>query len=153
MMGCALSKCAASPPHMTVSCPFAAPASPPEIGASRNPIPAAAHCAPTCFAQPSDAVVWSTSTAPAFIAGIAFPATARTSASCPTHIMTKSAPETADSTLAQAVPLYIASQRFVTASVRFHTETSCPAATKCPAIGYPMTPNPKKATLLMKIPN
>ena len=40
--GSTLAKMSASPPHMTVSTPFSAPACPPETGASMKPRPSAA---------------------------------------------------------------------------------------------------------------
>jgi hypothetical protein len=59
------SKGAASPPHITVSAPFTAPAWPPETGASMKCRPWARACACSSRATSADAVVWSTKMAPA----------------------------------------------------------------------------------------
>ena len=51
-------------PHITVSCPFSAPACPPDTGASTKPTLRSAQAPASSRASPADAVVWSTSTVP-----------------------------------------------------------------------------------------
>jgi hypothetical protein len=55
--GFAFSKAAASPPHITVSLPFSAPACPPETGASMKSTPFSFAAANTLRATSADAVV------------------------------------------------------------------------------------------------
>ena len=62
--GSALAKTSASPPHMTVSTPFSAPAWPPETGASMKPAPCSFAAACSSRATSAEAVVWSTKIAP-----------------------------------------------------------------------------------------
>ena len=63
----AFSKSALSPPIITVSAPFSAPACPPETGASRKPQPCAFDDLYNFFAISADAVVLSIWIAPFFI--------------------------------------------------------------------------------------
>ena len=92
---------------MTVRTPFTAPASPPDTGASRNPIPRSAATAATSRATSADAVVWSTKTAPGLIpsnAPLSSTVTERTSSSLPTQANTISFPAAASAGVAAARP-------------------------------------------------
>ena len=119
--GAALSKTAASPPHITVSAPFSAPAWPPETGASITPIPRSAPSAPSSRATSAEAVVWSTKTAP-----LSMPAkapssprtTARRSSSLPTQVKTTSAPSAASRGVGAKLPPWSTAQRSALAAVR-----------------------------------
>ncbi len=55
--GSTRAKVSASPPHMTVSTPFSAPAWPPETGASMKPKPACSAAAASSRATSAEAVV------------------------------------------------------------------------------------------------
>jgi hypothetical protein len=91
--GLARSNGPGSPPHITVSLPFSAPACPPETGASMKSTPFAFAASKTLRATSADAVVWSTMTAPFFVPASA-PSLPRitsiTSLSLPTIVITKS---------------------------------------------------------------
>ncbi len=92
--GRARSNAGLSPPHITVSLPFSAPACPPETGASMKSTPFAFAAWYTLRAASAEAVVWSTSTAPFFMPASApsLPsATSSRSLSLPTISITKSA--------------------------------------------------------------
>ena len=67
--GWARSNGAASPPTITVSWPFSAPAWPPDTGASRKSKPSAVAAACSSRAISAEAVVWSTNRVPFPIAG------------------------------------------------------------------------------------
>ncbi len=56
-----------SPPHITLSCPFCAPACPPETGASMKCSPRARAASCSSRATAAEAVVWSTNTASGFM--------------------------------------------------------------------------------------
>jgi hypothetical protein len=93
MTGLAFSNTAESPPHMMPSCPFWAPAWPPDTGASMKPMPRFFASSYSSLARVAEAVVWSTRIAPFFMpasAALSPYTTERTSSSLPTHIMTKS---------------------------------------------------------------
>ncbi|MNS99975.1 hypothetical protein D3C72_1343920 [compost metagenome] len=92
------SNTAASPPHITVSAPFCAPAWPPDTGASMKCRPRACAAFESSRATSAEAVVWSTSTAPGFMPARApsSPSTTeRRSSSLPTQQNTMSAPAAA----------------------------------------------------------
>jgi len=94
---------------MIVSLPFCAPACPPDTGASRKPTPFAAAAACISRATPAEAVVWSTRVVPDAMPASAPSApfaTARTSSSLPTHIMTISAPRAASAGVRAVRPRY-----------------------------------------------
>ena len=105
--GSTRAKASASPPHITVSTPFSAPAWPPETGASMKPTPASAAFASSSRATSAEAVVWSTKTAP-----FAMPAkapsgpsvTERRSSSLPTQAKTISWPLAASVGVCAALP-------------------------------------------------
>src|SRR5258708_37718451 len=90
---------------------------------------------------------------PAFMAANAPSApivTARRSSSLPTQAMTKSWPSAAAAGVDAVRPPNFSAQVFALAGVRLNTVTSWPPlATRCPAMGKPMTPRPRKATLAM----
>jgi len=102
-----LSKVASSPPHITVSTPFSAPAWPPETGASTKPRPRFCASASSSRATSAEAVVLSTKIAPGFIAAKAPSApivTARRSSSLPTQAKTKSCPAAASAGVGAMLP-------------------------------------------------
>ncbi len=76
-----------------------------------NPTPRSRHSAANSRASPADAVVWSTSTAPALIPAIAPcgpSVTSRTSLSLPTHSATMSASSAASNGVGTAAPPFSA---------------------------------------------
>ena len=75
---------------MIASWPFSAPAWPPETGASRKNAAARRRAAAISRASLAEAVVWSTTIAPAASAGSASATTWRTSSSLPTQSATSS---------------------------------------------------------------
>src|SRR4029453_17806975 len=135
---------------MTVSTPFSAPAWPPETGASTKPKPRSFACALSSRAISAEAVVWSTKTAPFFTpwkAPFGPSVTSRRSLSLPTQHMTKSWPSAAALGVAALRPPCCATHFCALAAVRLYTVTSWPPLfLRCPAMGYPMTPRPRKAT-------
>src|ERR1700760_777942 len=138
---------------MTVSTPFSAPAWPPDTGASTNLKPAFLAAASSSRATSAEAVVWSTKVAP-FLTPAKAPSaprvTARRSLSLPTQHITKSWPSTAAFGVAAVLPPNLSTHCFAFAAVRLYTVTSWPPFfTRCPAIGKPITPRPRKATLAM----
>src|SRR6056300_1159993 len=78
--------------------------------------------------------------------------TTRKSSSLPTQAITNSAPCAAWDGVAATCPPKVSAQARALACVLLKTVTSCPARCKCPAIGYPITPSPKKATFATAIP-
>src|ERR1700678_3358723 len=75
---------------------------------------------------------------------------ARRSWSLPTQAMTKSRPSAAACGVGAVWPPNFSAQAFALAGVRLNTVTSCPPlVTRCPAMGKPITPRPRKATLAM----
>src|SRR5262249_15777439 len=135
---------------MTVSTPFSAPAWPPETGASMKPNPCSFACASSSRAISAEAVVWSTNTAPFFTpwkAPFDPSVTSRRSLSLPTQHITKSWPSAAAFGVAALRPPYCPTHFCALAAVRLYTVTSWPPLfLRCPAMGYPMTPRPRKAT-------
>src|SRR5258705_8813291 len=76
--------------------------------------------------------------------------TARRSLSLPTQHMTKSWPSAAACGVGGARPPNFSVQVFALAGVLLNTVTSWPPfLTRCPAMGKPITPRPRKATLAM----
>src|SRR6266852_5851999 len=76
--------------------------------------------------------------------------TARRSLSLPTQHITKSCPSAAAFGVGAVLPPNFSAQALDLASVRLKTVTSWPPFfTRCPAIGKPITPRPRKATLAM----
>src|SRR6185312_13990147 len=136
---------------MTVSTPFSAPAWPPETGPSTNLKPAFFAAASSSRATSADAVVWSTKVAPFFMPAKAPSGpmvTARKSLSLPTQHITKSWPSAAALGVAAVLPPNFSAHCFALAAVRLYTVTSWPPFfTRCPAMGKPMTPRPRNATL------
>jgi hypothetical protein len=93
-----VAKAVASPPHITVSWPFWAPAWPPETGASMNCRPRSSPAACSSRATSAEAVVWSAKMAPRPMPAKAPSGprtTERRSSSLPTQLNTMSAPATA----------------------------------------------------------
>ena len=141
--GWAAAKAAASPPHMTVSMPFCAPAWPPDTGASTNCRPSAAAAAFSSRATLAEAVVWSTKMVPACMPAKAPSApsvTERRSSSLPTQQNTKSAPATASRGVFlkpfwPCAPGNSAHHATDFVAVRLYTVTLCPACARCPAMG------------------
>src|SRR6478672_12814003 len=79
--------------------------------------------------------------------------TVRRSLSLPTQVKTKSASCAAAAGVDAAVPPNSATQASAFAFVRLNTTTSwCPRDLMWPAMGYPMTPSPIQATLLIASP-
>src|SRR5947207_3803316 len=75
---------------------------------------------------------------------------ARRSLSLPTQDMTKSWPSAAVCGVGAARPPDFSVHAFALAGVLLNTVTSWPPfLTRCPAIGKPITPRPRKATLAM----
>src|SRR5204863_1728435 len=75
---------------------------------------------------------------------------ARRSLSLPTQAMTKSWPSAAAFGVAAVLPPNFSAQALALAGVLLKTVTSWPPlTTRCPAMGKPMTPRPRKATLAM----
>src|SRR6266702_8294119 len=138
---------------MTVKTPFSAPAWPPETGASTNSKPSLVAAASRSRATSADAVVWSTKVAPFFVPANAPSAPsviARRSLSLPTQAMTKSWPSAAAFGVAAVLPPNFSAHVLALAAVRLNTVTSWPPFfTRCPAMGKPITPRPRKATLAM----
>src|SRR6185437_10393641 len=101
----------------------------------------------------AEAVVWSTKVAPFFRPAKAPSApivTARRSLSLPTQHITKSWPSAAAFGVGAVRPPNLSAHSFALDAVRLYTVTSWPPFfTKCPAMGKPMTPRPRKATLAM----
>src|SRR6476646_3284502 len=76
--------------------------------------------------------------------------TARRSLSLPTQHMTKSWPSAAACGVGAARPPNFSVHVFALAGVLLNTVTSWPPfLTRCPAMGKPITPRPRKATLAM----
>src|SRR5580765_3860254 len=76
--------------------------------------------------------------------------TARRSLSLPTQHITKSWPSAAAFGVAAVLPPNLLAHSAAFAPVRLYTVTSWPPFfTRCPAMGKPMTPRPRKATLAM----
>src|ERR1700688_2307305 len=76
--------------------------------------------------------------------------TARRSLSLPTQHITKSCPSAAAFGVGAVLPPNFSAQALDLAPVRLKTVTSWPPFfTRCPAIGKPITPRPRKATLAM----
>ena len=125
--GFARSNAACSPPHITVSLPFSAPACPPDTGASMKSMPLLRAASNTLRATSADAVVWSISTAPFFMPARApsLPsATSRTSASLPTMSMTKSWSFAAAAGVAAVLPPCFSAHACAFALVRLYPVTS-----------------------------
>ena len=138
MTGSTFWKIPSSPPHMTASWPFWAPACPPETGASMNPTPRSSAAVRMSRATAAEAVVWSTSVAPAAIPARAPSSpntTDRRSSSLPTHTMTRSTPAAASRGVAAEDPPCSATQASARALVRLYTVVGCPAAWRWPAMG------------------
>src|ERR1700739_3266315 len=75
---------------------------------------------------------------------------ARRSLSLPTQAITKSWPSAAAFGVAAVLPPNFSAHVFALAGVLLNTVTSWPPfATRCPAMGKPITPRPRKATLAM----
>src|ERR1700744_753800 len=151
MIGSAPAEAASLPPHITVSTPFSAPAWPPDTGASTNLKPALVAAASSSRATSAEAVVWSTKVAPFFTPANAPSGpivTARRSLSLPTQHITKSWPSAAAFGVAAVLPPNLSAHSFALAAVRLYTVTSWPPFfTRCPAMGKPITPRPRNATL------
>src|SRR6266699_2224293 len=156
MTGFARSNAAASPPTITVSCPFSAPAGPPDTGASRNSKPRFFASAASSRATFADAVVWSTKTVPLAIlwkAPFDPKVTSRRSGSSPTQEKTMLAPSAALAGVSANRPPCFATQASALARVRLYTVTSWPPRlARCLAMGEPMTPRPMNASLLTAPP-
>src|ERR1700676_2999666 len=76
--------------------------------------------------------------------------TARSSLSLPTQHITKSWPSAAAFGVGALLPPNFSTQACALAGVRLYTVTSWPPFfTRCPAMGKPITPRPRKATLAM----
>src|SRR6202012_671447 len=74
--------------------------------------------------------------------------TARRSLSLPTQHITKSWPSAAAFGVAAVLPPNLSAHSFALAAVRLYTVTSWPPFfTRCPAMGKPITPRPRNATL------
>ena len=100
-------------------------------------------------ATAAEAVVWSTNTAPGAMPAKApwLPSTTlRRSSSLPTQANTNFAPAAAAAGVAARSPPYRACQSMALAALRLKTVTWWPARARCPAIGWPITPRPRKAT-------
>src|ERR1700692_636422 len=75
---------------------------------------------------------------------------ARRSWSLPTQAMTKPRPAAAACGVGAVCPPNFSAHAFALAGVRLNTVTSWPPlVTRCPAMGKPITPRPRKATLAM----
>src|SRR6266852_3795831 len=125
--GRARSNAGLSPPHITVSLPFSAPACPPETGASMKSTPFAFAAWYTLRAASAEAVVWSTSTAPFFMPASApsLPsATSSRSLSLPTISITKSASFAAAAGVGADWPPCLSTHACALAPVRLYTTTS-----------------------------
>src|SRR5690606_28092582 len=148
--GLARSNTACSPPTITVSTPFSAPACPPETGASRKSNPPADAAAASSRATSAEAVVLSMKIAPFFIAAKAPSSpivTWRRSSSLPTQAKTKSLSLAASAGVLARVPPCSAIHFSAFATVRLYTVTSWPPlCLRCAAMGYPITPRPRNAT-------
>ena len=139
MTGFAAEKSASSPPHITVSAPFSAPAWPPETGASMNLKPFSLAASANSRASSAEAVVLSMSVAPGFMPA-KMPSspwtTEWTSSSLPTHMKTKSASLAASRGVGAWPPPYWAAHFSAFAAVRFQTVTSwSPLVFRWPAMG------------------
>src|SRR6266705_3805615 len=156
MTALARSNAAGSPPTMTVSCPFSAPAWPPDTGASRNSKPRFLASTASSRATFAEAVVWSTKTVPLAIfwkAPFGPSVTSRRSGSSPTQENTISASSAAFAGVSAKRPLCLEVHASALARLRLYTVTSCPPrATRCPAIGNPITPRPMNSILLTAPP-
>src|SRR5262249_25792139 len=100
----------------------------------------------------AEAVVLSTKIAPWLMpakAPLSPSTTARRCSSLPTQQNTISRPAAASLGVRAADPLCFWVQASALAKVRLYTTTSWPLAARCPAIGKPITPSPKNATLAM----
>src|SRR5215475_12129392 len=76
--------------------------------------------------------------------------TARRSLSLPTQHITKSCPSAAAFGVGAVFPPNLSAHCLDLAAVRLYTVTSWPPfLTRCPAMGKPITPRPRKATLAM----
>src|SRR6202022_3353948 len=74
----------------------------------------------------------------------------RRSLSLPTQAMTRSWPSAAACGVGAVRPPNFSAHAFALAGVRLNTVTSWPPfVTRCPAMGKPITPRPRKATLAM----
>src|SRR5207244_7809813 len=113
--------------------------------------PALVAAASSSRATSAEAVVWSTKVAPCFMPAKAPSGpivTARRSLSLPTQHITKSWPSAAAFGVAAVLPPNFSAHCFDLAAVRLYTVTSWPPFfTRCPAMGKPMTPRPRNATL------
>src|SRR6266849_5480201 len=156
MTGFARSNAAASPPTITVSCPFSAPAWPPDTGASRNSKPRFFASAASSRATFAEAVVWSTkieSLAIFWKAPFGPSVISRKSGSSPTQENTMSDPSAAFAGVSAKRPLYLPAQASALARLRLYTVSSWPPfVTRCPAMGKPITPSPMNASLLTAPP-
>src|SRR5688572_6134066 len=145
--GSAFLNAASSPPTMMERVPLRAPTSPPLTGASRSFAPFDA----SCFAKPrvadGEIVEWSTTIAPFFTDSMTPPSprsTFSTSGVSGTQTKTKSQPSAASAGVAaHDAPLPESARAFDL--VRVCTFISCPAARRCAAMGWPITPRPMNA--------
>ncbi len=144
--GCAASKAAWSPPHITVSRPFCAPAWPPDTGASTKLSPRFLAAVYNSRATLAEAVVWSTNTAPGAMPAKAPSApkvTLRRSSSLPTQQKTSSACCAARRGVRAwfrvlfepLAPVNSSHHAIDLATVRLYTVTWWPARARCPAMG------------------
>src|SRR5580704_2322754 len=77
--------------------------------------------------------------------------TSRKSASRPTQASTMSAPLAAAAGVGAVAPPYSAAHFSARAGLRLNTVTSWPALLRCPAMGKPITPNPRNASFISVI--
>ena len=146
--GRARSSAATSPPTMKVSVPAAAPATPPDTGASSIARPRSAAALATRCALAGAMVLQSMTSAPAGMAAISAPSPRYRLSTCRlagSIEITTAAPSTAAS--ADGATVTPASRAFCSASaLRSKAETAWPFFARLAAIGPPMWPRPMKAT-------
>ena len=130
---------------MIDSLPFLAPSTPPETGASRNPMPCSASSALADLAVSEATVEWSTTTLPGASTVDSALTFSSTSASAETQSTTTS--QSAKSAgVSAALTCASAANCCAFAKVRLPTTPSNPCACKCPASEWPMAPSPMNPT-------
>src|SRR5579862_9256652 len=138
---------ALSPPTIKVSVPPVAPGVEPVQGASRKCTPLAVSLAPILRLALGEMVEASAITLPACAPSMAPPGPRITSsdmAVSPTHTNVHSACAATCLGVSQKVPFSAAASSLALAAVFDHSATWCPARNKLRAIGYPISPKPRK---------
>ena len=155
--GRARSSTTGSPPTITVSVPFSAPATPPLTGASRKSTPAAARRAAIRREPAGSPEVQSTTTDPFVRPAISPSSPSRidsTSADVGKQVTTTVAPVAASlgDAAARTLAPADAANAAAFAPVRFQTASSISGLTRCRAIGVPIAPRPRNAMRVMRRP-